>query len=290
MLLFKEIVPEIKLLKTPFCGSWSGVVLIKGTENILIDSGASNEVVDEVLVPALKAEGLEPNDISILLNSHSHGDHVGGHYRFREISLAKIVAFAPSLDKMRDPLKYNKLIRAPFPEYSPPPSSSLKGIEPDVLINDGDLVAGRLRLIHTPGHDDDCVCWYDEKTKTLITGDSLQANGTELQGVGFYQDLDGYKKAIEKLLKLDVENLVSGHDYLPCGSIAIGKEKARWYLETCLTLTDTYDILIKSFKERGITELPDLARELIKHIGGQMPAFLFLPLFTVREHLKKGNI
>ena len=288
MLFFEEIVEGIKLLKTPFCGSWSGVVLIEGEKNILIDSGASTEIVDEVLVPALQKEGLSPNNIDILLNSHTHGDHIGGHYRFKEISSAEIVAFESSLDKMRDPLKYNKLIRAPFPEYSPPPSSSLKGVEPDSLVKEGDLVAGRLRLIHTPGHDDDCVCWYDEKTKTLITGDSLQANGTELQGVGFYQDLCGYRNAIKKLLQLDVENLISGHYYIPCGAVAIGKEKARWYLETCLTLTKTYDILISEFKKQGIVELPDLARDLIKHVGGQMPAFLFLPLFTVREHLKTG--
>ncbi len=289
MLLFEEIVPNIKLLKTPFAGVWSGVILIKGQENILIDSGATTEVVDEIVVPALKEEGLTPNDISLLLNSHSHGDHVGGHYRFKEISTAKIACLASSLDKMRDPLKYNKLIRAPFPEYSPPPSATLKGIEPDILINEGELVAGRLRLICTPGHDDDCVCWFDEQTKTLITGDSLQANGTSIQGVGFYQDVQVYRNSIKKLLALDAQNLVSGHDYIPCGSVAIGEKETKWYLETCLNLTYTYDILLKEFQARGITNLPDLATELIKHVGGRIPAFLFLPLFTVSAHLSANT-
>ena len=32
--VFEEIVPNVKLLKTPFAGVWSGVVLIKGKENI----------------------------------------------------------------------------------------------------------------------------------------------------------------------------------------------------------------------------------------------------------------
>ena len=39
-------------------------------------------------------------------------------------------------------------------------------------------------------------------TGTLITGDSLQANGTICQGIGFYQDLAGYEKALERLLAL----------------------------------------------------------------------------------------
>ena len=34
MLLFKEVVPGVKLLKTPFCGSWSGVILIKGDKKL----------------------------------------------------------------------------------------------------------------------------------------------------------------------------------------------------------------------------------------------------------------
>lgn len=289
MLMFEEIVPGIKLLKTPFCGSWSGVILIKGDENVLIDSGASAEVVENTIVPALKAEGLTPNDIDILLNTHSHGDHIGGHFRFRELSKStKIATFGKYEHKVRDPLKYNKLIRAPFPEYSPPPSASLRGVEPDLLLDEGELVAGRLRFISTPGHDDDCVCWLDEKTQTLMSGDSLQANGTTLQGIGFYQDLGAYRNSLNLLLKTDVDNIIAGHDYLPCGGIALGREKSRWYIETCLYLTETYHILIRDFMNRGIVELPELAVQLIKHIGGQVPAYLFLPLFTVSSHLKVG--
>ncbi len=288
MAAFEEIVSGIKLLKTPFCGSWSGVVLIKGEENILIDSGATREVVDECVVPALKAEGLLPNDISYLLCSHSHGDHVGGHKRFQEISSAKIAALSDAVDKLRDPLKYNKLIRAPFPEYSPPPSASLQGIEPDFTVDESDLIAGRLRLIRTPGHDTDCVCWFDEKTGTLMSGDSLQANGTTLQGVGFYTDLNIYRNSLRRLQELAPTNIIAGHDYLPCGEVSIGSEESKWYLDTCYSLTETYHILIKDFKAQGITEIPDLARMLIRHIGGRMPSFIFLPMFTVSAHLKAG--
>ena len=123
MLLFKEVIPGIKRLESPFAGGWSGIILIKGRENILIDSGASAQVVDECLVPALGKEGLTPGDIHWLLNTHTHGDHIGGHYRLSQISNAKIVAFSGSADKMRNPLKYSKLIRSVFPEFSPQPPS-----------------------------------------------------------------------------------------------------------------------------------------------------------------------
>ena len=117
----------------------------------------------------------------------------------------------------------------------------------------------------------------------------MQANGTSIQGVGFYQDVEVYRNSIRKLLAIDAQNLISGHDYIPCGSVAIGSQETKWYLETCMNLTDTYDILLKEFQARGITELPQLAVELIKHVGGRIPAFLFLPLFTVDAHLRANT-
>ncbi|MBN2643359.1 MAG: MBL fold metallo-hydrolase [Victivallales bacterium] len=288
MLLFEEIVPGVKRLKSPFSDSWSGIVLIKGTENILIDSGASAQVVDDFLIPALKAEGLKPDDIHWLLNTHCHGDHIGGHYRFRQRSKAKIAAWRGSLDKMRDPLKYSKLIRARFPEFSPPPPPVLNGVEPDILLNDNEVVAERLRLLHTPGHDNDTVCWLDEATKTLISGDTLQANGTVLQGIGFYQDLTAYRSSLQRLLAMQMDNLITGHDYIPCGSVAIGREKVKTYLEKCLYLTELYDKFTAEIMAHGEREPTKIARRLIKQAGGTEPEYLFLALYTVSEHIKAG--
>lgn len=288
MLLFKEIVTGIKLLESPFGGLWSGIVLIKGNENILIDSGASAEVVNECLVPALRAEGLAPGDIDILLNTHCHGDHIGGHYRFHQLSNAKIATWRGSLDKMRNPLKYNKLIRATFPEFSPPASTGLRGVEPDRLIDDGEIIAGRLRLLHTPGHDDDTVCWFDEETKTLICGDTLQANGTALQGVGFYQDLPGYRASLRRLMSMKIDHLIAGHDYVPCGSVAVGAEKVQAYLEKCLYLTELYDKFIAEIMAHGERRPVEIARLLIERMGEQAPKYLFLALYTVTEHIKAG--
>ena len=55
------------------------------------------------------------------------------------------------------------------------------GCKTDFILEEGDVIAGRLRLVASPGHDDDCVCFYDIPTKTLISGDSLQGNGTRTQ-------------------------------------------------------------------------------------------------------------
>ena len=233
MVTFKNIIDDIYLLETPFGSIWSGVVLIRGKQNILIDSGASDETVDECLIPALEKEGLDLDDISLLLNTHCHGDHIGGHYRIRELCDIKTATYKGSIDKIQHPLKYSKLIRARYPQYSPSPPPVLRGVQPDFLIEDNELVAGRLRLVHTPGHDDDTVCWFDEETKTLLTGDSLQAGGAPNLGIGFYQDLTAYRDSLLRISEMQIENIIAAHYLVPCGSTAIGKDAVQEYLSVC---------------------------------------------------------
>lgn len=67
----------------------------------------------------------------------------------------KVACFADSLDRMRDPLTYSKAIRAAFPEYSPAAPAVLDGMEPDLLLKDGDRLGRcafciRRAMIRTP--------------------------------------------------------------------------------------------------------------------------------------------
>ena len=223
--------------------------------------------MDDCLVPALHREGLSLSDIDWLLNTHCHGDHVGGHARIREMVSVPVATFSGSRDKLLDPLLYSRRIRAVFPRYSPPAPADLRGVTPDRLLIDGEYIAGRLRLIHTPGHDTDTVCWYDEPTSTLLSGDSLQANGTTLQGIGLIMDLLGYRESLKKLADMPIENIVAGHPYLPCGASALGRKAAERYLNTCIELVDFYDDFIGRALSSGRDDPTDIARSLIHEVG-----------------------
>ena len=86
MLHFEELYPDIYLLKVPFSGLWTGVMLIMGEENCLIDSGAKDTAVDQHILPALAELGLDLQSVKWLLNTHSHGDHMGGHARITNLA------------------------------------------------------------------------------------------------------------------------------------------------------------------------------------------------------------
>ena len=298
--LFEEVLPGICLLKVPFGPVWTGVILIRGEKNVLIDS--SHLEPEECLLPALAALGLSVTDIDWLLNTHVHGDHIGGQHALVTRYGLKTATLASAADALRDPVKVAIRVRTRFPKNSPPPQSYLKGVVPDRLLAEGELLEGRFRVVATPGHDDDCLTWIDVKTNTAFTGDSLQANGTVCQGVGFYRSLPAYRATLAKLRTEGLENIVCGHDYDGIGDVIRGKEATARALAYCADRVALYDARIRGYvaavfggtSRPGLSEdedlLADLALRLIDEVGCGRPAALFLALHTVSEHLKALNV
>ncbi len=285
---FKEIVKNIYVMKAPFSIVWTGITLVRGEKNFLIDSGA--HAPEEYLIPALNKLGLEISDIDYLLNTHCHGDHITGHNDLVTKYGLKVATYEGGLKALTDPASNAVRIRTKFPEHSPAPQSWLKGVEPDVVLGDGEILEGRLQVLSTPGHDMDCVCWYDIPTKTIITGDSLQANGTPTQGVGFYQSLDAYESTLTKLEGLDIENIVLGHEYDGIGDFILGKVNVKHALAVCRKYSATYAERISAYIAEGMQDNAEIAVRLINEVGCGMPEKLFLPLYTVTEHRKRMSI
>ena len=287
---FEEVLPGTFLLKVPFGPVWTGIILVKGEKNILIDS--SHLEPERYLIPALEGMGMKPSDIDWLLNTHVHGDHIGGHHALVSKYGIKTATLKSSADALRDPVKVAVRVRTRFPKNSPPPQSYLKGVEPDILLDEGELLEGRFYALTTPGHDDDCLTWIDTLTGTAFTGDSIQANGTPTQGIGFYRNLAAYRASLAKLSAAKLQNIVCAHDYDGIGSVVKGPAAVEAALRYCTGRVDLYDRKIKEYVTAGLPveeEPVALALKLIGEVGCGMPDALFLALHTVSEHLKANN-
>ena len=73
-------------------------------------------------------------DIRYLANTHSHGDHIGGHARLRQLGDFQVVSYTGSKPKVEKPVPYAIATRTKFPGYSPAPQSSLQGVKVDIAI------------------------------------------------------------------------------------------------------------------------------------------------------------
>lgn len=283
---FIPMTEHILRLAVPFPGCWTGVVLVQGGQTVLVDSGGTPEAVDQCIVPALAALGLAPADLDALLLTHLHGDHVGGAARLKALApRMRIGVLAASAARLADPLAYSRQIRSRFPAHSPAPPAALPGVQADWLLSDGDTI-GALTLIHTPGHDTDCVCYLDHRTRTLITGDSLQFNGTCSQGCALLMDIPAYGATLSRLAALDPQTIVCGHPYLPLGGEAIGHGAARAFLAAAAACHERDGAFVRAMQKAGETDEAAIARALIRLVGGQPPTHLFLPLYTVTGYLK----
>lgn len=114
---------------------------------ILIDALNNADEAREIMVPGLKAMGLDPARIKYVIITHSHGDHYGGAQFFKDSYGAKLVASAADWEVMASP-------NAPFRNiklFDLPPRKDAG----DLTVKDGDTLSlgGQdIRFALTPAH------------------------------------------------------------------------------------------------------------------------------------------
>jgi len=119
----------------------SGWVLKTSAGLILIDAPFNGDLGKNVLVPSMKALGLDPAQIKYVVVTHGHTDHYGGSQYFKDTYGAKIImSQKDSAGRVRNP--QGAPLSGPMPV-------------PDIFATDGyKLTLGdtTLTLYATPGH------------------------------------------------------------------------------------------------------------------------------------------
>ena len=126
--------------------------LITSTQgHILLDTGF------EETVPLIRANveklGFKVQDIKVLLSSHAHGDHVGGHAAMKEATGAQVMA------SERDSVLMS---RGGHNDYALGDGLAYPPIKVDHLIRDREEVSvgdATLTAHLTPGHTPGCTTW-----------------------------------------------------------------------------------------------------------------------------------
>src|SRR5688500_2497846 len=60
----------------------ANMVLVSGPRPVLIDSGFGSDFADTVQL--LESAGVHPSDLQMVVNTHYHGDHVGGNHGLQQ--------------------------------------------------------------------------------------------------------------------------------------------------------------------------------------------------------------
>ena len=201
---FKDITTTVFILKTPF-----------GT--VVVDTATYPADADGYIVPALKELGADSPEYIIL--THSHGDHAGGLARMHELYPSAVIV--SKSEKLHE-------------EFA-----DAKWINP----LEGENILGVLEIIGMQGHSRDALGILDTRTRSLITGDSLQLYG--IFGSGKWGSNIRYQKAhlevLDRLRAMDIERIFASHDYHTLGWRAEGEAAVSAYIDECEKALD--DIL-----------------------------------------------
>ncbi len=154
----------------------------------LIDPGPRD---DEHLRAILAAA---PGPITRILVTHTHVDHSPGAAALAQATGAALIGRPAPAGSSQD--------RSFRPQHQP--------VHGDRLAIGEDTT---LRVLHTPGHASNHLCYLLEQEKTLFTGDQVMQGSTVVINPPD-GDMGAYLRALEALLGEDLEWLAPGHGFL----------------------------------------------------------------------------
>ena len=219
---------QVFKVTTPFDKTGTVFLYVIKSEDCvaLIDTGAFDSP-STVLVPALKSLNLGLKDVDIILTTHAHLDHAGGHKEIKDISGAKIYLHEADLFMARS-------VEAQVEYHVGPmralgfPEEALKlrtehvlrnagsTFEPDEILRDGmtiDVGKVKLHVVHCPGHSPGLCCFYYEKEGVLFSADGIQGQGARPGSFPYYFNASDYKRSLLKIRDLKPTTLCLGHAY-----------------------------------------------------------------------------
>jgi glyoxylase-like metal-dependent hydrolase (beta-lactamase superfamily II) len=205
------------------------VPLVVGAEGVALVDAAIPVAVDRDIVPFLGRIGLSVGDLTHLVVTHGHPDHVGGMARLRSLNPSiQIVCSARDRSWVEDHGRmYNELfLRFPdelalpddvrayvVDELSGPDVSVTGTIAPGETI---DLGGRTLRVLEAAGHSQGHVAVLEEATATLLVADASQGRGIGHCAASqalppLYVGAASYRATQDRLGTLDASTLVSAH-------------------------------------------------------------------------------
>lgn len=195
----------------PSCNTY----VIKDEVSVIIDTGLEMHL--QGLIQDMHQDGIRPEDIDLITNTHLHLDHCWANQAFKDISGAKIAIHTTQKEHFKLNVEVVTSFFAPFLNLEP---ETIEFKEDSLLnskLNTGNM---EFELLHSPGHSPDCICFFSKKEGILICGDVVFGQSTgrvDIPG-GNASEL---KRSIEKLTQLEIEYLLPGHLNILQGKEAI---------------------------------------------------------------------
>jgi glyoxylase-like metal-dependent hydrolase (beta-lactamase superfamily II) len=205
-----QITDHIHALKIPFqipvgpgksLERFVYVYLVFGQEICLIDSGVKDS--ERIIFDYLKKRGHKPEEISLLILTHAHPDHIGAAQAIKQASGCSVAAHPDAQAWIED-------VELQFKQRPVPGFHTLVGgsTSIDRLLRDGENIECgpiSLEVILTPGHAKGSLSFYCKEEKVLFSGDVIPQKNDQ----PIYDDAVTVAASIKRLKSIPVEYLLA---------------------------------------------------------------------------------
>ena len=269
-----KITDHIHALKVPFqITDPSGrslprfvyVYMIYGREITLIDSGVASSA--GIIPEYLRNTGRNPEEISLMILTHGHPDHIGAAQAIKEISGCSVAAHGADRVWIENPDQ--QLKDRPVPGFY----SLVKGsVRVDRILNEGDVLylepEMHLDVLHTPGHSPGSISLWMQEEGVLFSGDAITLAGE----MPIYDDIKSSMASIQRLKAIEGINLLlSAWDEPREGEDAYGiMDRGLDYLQRI------HSAVIRAAYRKGYDDPIQICSEAVRELG--LPQMMANPL------------
>ncbi|WP_280265692.1 MBL fold metallo-hydrolase [Nocardia wallacei] len=209
--------------------------LVTGDDHaiVAVDPGLP-DIVDDLESVTAETGGT----VRVATATHGHGDHVGGAATLARRHGARIHLPAVTLTylggarpRTPSPAQMARAWRLPVGQpfdlhgaigavrattsagFGGPRGMLWSGPAPGEGLEDGMTVPGASEwtVLHAPGHTDDSIVFWNERTRTLLSGDAVVSMQGRARFAPDVVDASAAGRTRQRLLKLPVRHLLPGH-------------------------------------------------------------------------------
>lgn len=242
------------------------VYLVFGNKIHLIDSGVAGS--QSIIWDYIKKQGRDPEEVSSLILTHSHPDHIGSGQSIKHRTNCTVFAHKLEQDWIEDTDRQFK--DRPVPGFQ----TLVEGpVAVDQFLDQGDIMELEnglsCKIFHTPGHSKGSISVLFEDEKTLITADALIYPGD----LPIYENIDACAASIKKLQRIDQAHhlLSSWEDPIQGRKKIIGRMD-----ESLAYLKRIHTAVMNNRSADTPQDLMDLCRKTVSELG--LPPFAAMPL------------
>jgi glyoxylase-like metal-dependent hydrolase (beta-lactamase superfamily II) len=203
-----QITPAIHALRHPFripvapgiaIDRFVYSYILTGETITLVDTGVAG--CENAIFAYIRSIGRDPREISLIILTHSHPDHIGAAKAIREITGCSVMAHPAERAWIEDVDRQNR--ERPVPGFTALVGGS---VTLDHEIADGDVIDTdgteeyEIQVYHTPGHSPGSISLFVQGEGALFCGDAVPVEG----------DLPVYDEALQSVRSITKIQAIRG--------------------------------------------------------------------------------